>query len=62
MAKMRFMDLRSYTVYELYAAGQRLSVGYRQEDAVDRYLELHPEAERSAVEEELHEAIQRQFW
>ncbi|HUG21325.1 hypothetical protein [Piscinibacter sp.] len=62
MAKMRFMDLSKYTVYDLYAIGQRISVGYKAEDAIERYLELHPAADRTAVERELREQVQRQMW
>lgn len=62
MAKMRFMDLSKYTVYDLYAAGQRISVGYTMRDAIERYLEMHPTADPAQVEQELREAIQRQMW
>lgn len=47
----------SYTVYGLYAAGSRFSDDYAQDDAVEHYLELHPEANPVAVRAELLAAI-----
>lgn len=62
MAVMRFHDISKQTVYELYHIGTRFAVGFKPEDAVDRYMELHPEADRQAVERELHEALLKQQW
>ena len=62
MARMRFTDLSRYTVYDLYLAGTRFSVGYRPEDAVERFLELHPQVDPAAVAQELREAIEKQLW
>jgi hypothetical protein len=50
-------DPKSYTVYGLYVAGSRFSDDYDQDDAVEHYLELHPEADAAAVRAELSIAI-----
>ena len=47
----------SYTVYGLYSAGSRFSDDYDQNDAVEQYLELHPDADPDAVRVELSNAI-----
>lgn len=62
MAVMRFHDISKQSVYELYAIGTRYAVGFKPQDAVDRYMELHPEADRQAVERELAEEMEKQRW
>ena len=64
MATMRFhdIDISKHSVYALYAIGTRYAVGFRPQDAVERYLELHPHADRKAVEAELEEEIRKQQW
>jgi hypothetical protein len=62
MATMHYKDLGTHTVYQLYAIGTRYAVGFTPEDAVDRYMELHPDADRLVVEKELVEEMQKQQW
>jgi len=62
MATMRFHDFSHHTVYALYAIGTRFAVGFKPEDAVERYMQLHPEADREAVERELMEQMLKQQW
>ena len=62
MATMHFKNLSTYTVYDLYSAGTRFAVGFTEQDAIDRYIELHPEADRAAVERDLREEIEKRRW
>ena len=62
MATMHFKNLSTYTVYDLYSAGTRFAVGFTEQDAIDRYIELHPEADRAAVERDLREQIEKHRW
>ena len=52
-------DMRTYSVYGLLAAGSRFTDGYDEATAIEHYLELHPEADRAAVEQELRDEIER---
>jgi hypothetical protein len=49
---------RQYTVYSLLAAGQRFTDDYSEEDAIEDYLELHPDADEKAVRAELQMQLQ----
>ena len=55
---MQHKDLRTYSVRELLAAGSRFTDDYDEEAAVQQYLELHPEANESAVRAELRGEIE----
>jgi hypothetical protein len=52
-------DPRTYTVHGLLAAGSRFTDDYSEEDAIERYLELHPEAEEAAVRADLQAEIKK---
>lgn len=52
-------DVRSYTVAQLLASGSRFVEDYGESDAVEHYLELHPEADEAAVRAELQAEIAR---
>jgi hypothetical protein len=49
-----------YSVYGLLAAGMRFTDDYTEEDAVEKYLELHPEADEAAVRAVLAAEIARE--
>ena len=49
MATMHFKNLSTYTVYDLYSAGTCFAVGFTEQDAIDRYIQLHPEADRARI-------------
>ncbi len=49
----------NYSVIELYANGSRMVSDYSEADAVDDYLDLHPGADRAAVEAELKQNLER---
>lgn len=51
--KFVIKDAQSYSVYGLLAAGSRFTDDYDAEDAVEHYLELHPEAVEANVRAEL---------
>ncbi len=53
MNSPKFKDARTYSVHGLLAAGSRFSDDYGPEDAVEHYLELHPDADRAQVQAEL---------
>lgn len=42
----------TYTVYGLLVAGSRFS-DFTEDDAVERYMQLHPDADEAAVRAEL---------
>jgi hypothetical protein len=48
-----------YSVYGLLAAGSRFTDDYTEEDAIKKYLELHPEADETAVRAELAAEIEK---
>ncbi len=50
---------RQYTVYGMFAAGQRFTDDYAEDDAVEDYLQLHPEADEAAVRAELAAEIKK---
>lgn len=50
-------DARQYSVYGLLAAGMRFTDDYDDAEALRHYMELHPEADRAAVEAELKAEI-----
>lgn len=50
-------DRRTYTVYGLYAAGQRFTEDFDQDEAVRQYVELHPGVDAGAVRAELDAEI-----
>lgn len=52
------VDLATYSVLELYSSGMRFCGDYDEAAAVDHYLELHPEADRATVEDELRRSLQ----
>jgi len=47
------VDLTTYSVHALYVAGMRFIDDYSEDDAVEQYLELHPEADEAKVRAEL---------
>ncbi len=57
MSEVQIKDRKSYSVYGLFAAGSRFVDDYTAADAVDDYLDLHTEAERAAVTQELQAEI-----
>jgi hypothetical protein len=50
-------DIDRQSIYDLLARGHRFSWGYGPEEAIARYLELHPAADEAAVREELDAAL-----
>jgi ribosomal 50S subunit-associated protein YjgA (DUF615 family) len=50
-------NLATYSIVELYASGMRFVDDYDAEAAIEHYMELHPDADRQAVEVELQEHI-----
>lgn len=56
-AELKVRDLKTYSVYDLYCAGGRFSDDYDDTDAVEHYLEMHPDADPVAVRAELTIAI-----
>lgn len=53
-------DPRSkYSVLELYLVGSRMTDDFDESDAVDYYLELHPEADADVVRAELESELKR---
>lgn len=56
-SKLQAKDPATYTVYGLLAAGSRFTDDYDEEDAVQDYLELHPDADPDAVRAELKAEI-----
>lgn len=59
MSELEVKDFRTYSVYGLLAAGSRFTDDYSENDAIEHYLELHPDADRAAVEQELRDEVQR---
>lgn len=62
MSNLQFqpVDRSQYSVYDLYATGLRMVDDFEPEDAVRKFMKLHPNADETAVREELQEAIARQ--
>lgn len=54
---LQIKDRRTYSVYGLYAAGQRFTEDFDQDEAVRQYVELHPGADAGAVRAELDAEI-----
>lgn len=44
---------QGYSVLKMFVNGQRMVDGYTEEDAIEDYLQLHPEASESEVRAEL---------
>lgn len=59
MSNLQSKDPRTYTVYGLLAAGSRFTDDYGEEDAVEQFLQLHPDADEAAVRAELADEIKR---
>ena len=53
MTQVPHFHRQIYTIYGLLAAGSRFVDDYSEQDAIEDYLDLHPEADRQAVTEEL---------
>ena len=51
------MALAEATVHQLHLGGGKQSDDWTEADAVDLYMELHPAADRAAVEAQLRAAI-----
>lgn len=60
MSELRTADLSKYSVYDLYGSGSRFTDDFEPEDAVLKYMKLHPDADEAAVRKELQDAIDRQ--
>jgi hypothetical protein len=54
------VDRSQYSVYDLYATGLRMVDDFEPDDAVSKYMKLHPDADEAAVRKELQDAISRQ--
>lgn len=57
MTKSAGPDLSKYSVLELYSSGMRFCGDYDEAAAVEHYLELHPHADRTMVEDELRRSL-----
>lgn len=47
--------LKTYSVFELLNAGARFTDDYEPEDAIQKYMELHPDADEASVRAESQE-------
>ena len=59
MAELKEPDLRTYSIHELYVAGLRFVSDYDEAAAVDQFMDLHPQADRQKVLDELRREIAR---
>lgn len=56
--ELKIKDRRSYSILGLLAAGSRFYVDeYTEEDAIEDYLSLHPEAVEADVRAELKQEL-----
>lgn len=56
LQELRINSMADYTPSRLYLASFKWTEGYSVDEAVERYMELHPEADRTAVRAEIQEA------
>jgi hypothetical protein len=52
-AARQIKDPKTYSIYELLAAGMRFADDYTEEDAIEAYMALHPDAIEDQVRAEL---------
>lgn len=55
--KPQIKDRRTYSVYGLFAAGQRFTDDFDEDEAVRQYVELHPGSDAASVRAELDAEI-----
>lgn len=55
--QLKSKDPATYTVFGLLSAGSRFTDDYGPDDAVEQYLELHPDAREADVRAELKDEM-----
>lgn len=56
LQELRINSMADYTPSRLYLASFKWTDGFTVDEAVETYMELHPDADRAAVQAEIEEA------
>ena len=57
--KVNGADLNTYGVFDLLVSGARFTAEYTEEDAVEHYMRLHPDADERKVRRELRSELKK---